>query len=107
MSYINDWRINATHLELEDSRWGCPYELFNAGLFNEEIKNNKRLVCGHWHTSDFHKVFNTNGIVDNYDIYYGKNLIALDACTVLTYKVNILVYDGDNCFDQHNNKLNY
>lgn len=107
MSYMSDWRTSATHLELEDSRWGCPYRLFNAGLFDEEIKKDKILVCGHWHASDFHEIFKTSGKEDNYDIYFGKNLIALDACTVLTYKVNILIYDGNNCFDQYNNKLNY
>lgn len=105
MEYIPEWRTKASPAEFEDAKWGCPYKLFMAGLFDKEIDNNKVLVCGHWQTAAFHKVFQTKGAYDDYDIYFGDNLIALDACTPYSKKVNVLVYDMENCFDQYNNLL--
>ena len=99
-----DWR-NADEKEWYSATWGCPYKQFRAGLFNHEIENNKKLVCGHWHASDFHKVFDTSGRFSDYDIYFGDNLIALDACTALTQQTNVLVIDEANCFDQYGIRL--
>lgn len=86
--YNPDWRNASTKL-WDDARWGCPWQLFDDGYFKSEIDKGKVLVCGHWHTSDFHKHYENKR--ENYDIYRGKNLIALDACTIKTNKVNILV----------------
>ena len=36
-----------------------------------------------------------NRTIDDYSIYYGSNLIAIDACTVLTKQVNVLVIDNN------------
>lgn len=62
-------------------------------------------MCGHWHTSDFHESFGTSGKTDDYDIYFGENLVAIDACTALTEKVNVLVISNEGYFDQYGNKL--
>lgn len=99
-----DWR-NADTDEWCGATWGCPYKQFRAGLFNHEIENNKTLVCGHWHAPDFHNVFKTSGRFSDYDIYFGDNLIALDACTALTYQTNVLVIDENNCYDQYGIRL--
>lgn len=100
-----DWRIAATADDWEDARWGCPWRQYKDGLFNNEIKNNRILVCGHWHVSDFHKVFE-NETSNNFDIYFGKNLIALDACTALSEEVNVLILDQNNkCYDRYGNQL--
>ena len=100
-----NWRIAATSDDWEDARWGCPWRQYKAGLFNNEIKNNRILVCGHWHTSDFHKVFE-NDVSNNFNIYYGKNLIALDACTALSRDVNVLIIDqAQKCYDKYGNRL--
>lgn len=88
--YNPNWRI-ASREDFEAASWGCPFIQFAEGYFNEEIKNNKILVCGHWHCKDFHRYF--EGVEDNWDIYKGKNLIALDKCTVLTKKTNVLVIE--------------
>ena len=90
--YMKDWRILAGDGNWIDATWGCPYIPFQAGLFDEEIKNNKILVCGHWPTSDFHKVFEHDSS-GNSNIYYGDNLIAIDASTVISKRCNILVLD--------------
>lgn len=102
--YFDDWRTNATQEEIEASTWGCPWELYQEGLFDEEIKNGKTLVCGHWHTCDFwnnlvyHKekldVYKENPIFK----YEGFNIIGLDTCTALTKEVNVLVLTEDELF---------
>jgi len=109
LSYLPDWR-HADKKAFEEATWGCPWKLFDAGLFDEEIKNNKILVCGHWHASDFHLHYETKEhLIDtgmgwkeipNYTPYIGKNLIAIDACTVVSGKVNIIILE-----EQENNNF--
>lgn len=90
---VKNWRERATKFDWSESRWVCPWQMFINGLFDKEKEAGKILVCGHWHASDFHKVF--EGEKDNFDIYQGENLIAIDACTAHSHKVNILVLDID------------
>ena len=116
LSYMPDWR-NADKQAFEEATWGCPWKLFDAGLFDEEIKYNKILVCGHWHASDFHLHYETKKhLVDtgegwkeipNYTPYIGKNLIAIDACTAVSGKVNVIIFEEqeDNTFKLINNNI--
>lgn len=85
------WRTKSADYQWDDASWGCPYKLFKAGLFDKELNKNKILVCGHWHTSAFHLAFEEDPRLEDYSIYRGKNLIALDACTAKTKKTNVLV----------------
>lgn len=91
--YREDWR-NATQTEWEDSTWGCPWMMTKLGL----NKTNKTIVCGHWHTSDF---FNhlTKQRKGKYECPLFKSkkwkLIGLDACTVASDKINVLVLNED------------
>lgn len=86
LHYFKEWRTEATKLEWQDSTWGCPYKLFDNGLYQED----KTLVCGHWHANDFHSHY---GESNSDNMYISDKLIALDACTVLSKKVNVLVID--------------
>ena len=99
--YYPNWREEVDPDLWYMSRWGCPYQYYLLGCFDEEIKKGKVLVCGHWHTSDFYNtllyqnrpskqlnVRKSNPIFKS-DIYPG--LIAIDACTALTKEVNVLV----------------
>jgi hypothetical protein len=88
--YDSDWRNS---FDWYDAMWGCPYNKFKDGLFDEEIKKGKVLVCGHWHTSDFYAKVNNDYTKYDCPIYYSDNLIALDACTASTYRVNVLVIE--------------
>ena len=97
--YKPGWRNKATKKEWYEAMWGCPYKQFDAGLFDKEKKKGKVLVCGHWRTSSFHEHY--EGIEDNYDIYKGENLIALDACTAISGKVNVLVIEEDELKDSN------
>lgn len=61
-------------------------------------KENKKLVFGHWHTSkEWSKILHTteHGEDAVYDIFEGNNYIGLDACTVLSNKVNVLVVEDE------------
>ena len=86
--------------------------MFDYHLFDEEIKNNKILVCGHWHAADFHLHYNPDKYYDeewkpiaNHTPYVGEHLIALDACTAVSGKVNVVILEEqeDNTFVFINN----
>lgn len=99
--YDPNWR-NAIQSEWEEATWGCPWSLY-LEYFEPEIKNGKTLVCGHWHTSDFwnHLDFKKNpelqldtaGENPLYKSEKYPNIIGLDACTVLSHRINVLVLD--------------
>jgi predicted phosphodiesterase len=89
---IDNWRETATPSQWEEAKWGCPYRQFDAGLFDKEKENGKVLVVGHWHTSDFNEHY-LGKYEEDYSIYYGDNLIAIDACTALNRVVNVLVIE--------------
>lgn len=99
--YYPKWREETDPVVLEMATWGCPYECYLNGSFDEEIKKGKILVCGHWHTSDFYNKLlykdepdkELNIRKDNPIFMSDKfpGLIAIDTCTVLTKKVNVLV----------------
>lgn len=114
-SYDPNWR-QANSADWQKAMWGCPWKNVKAGYFDEEIKNGKTLVCGHWHASDFYNNLEykkepekwLNVYTDN-PIYLSKNLIALDACTVATKGINILVINEDNSieiYDHNKEKIN-
>jgi len=91
--YRDDWR-NATQTEWEDAMWVCPWRMAK----NKWNNTGKTIICGHWHTSDF---FNnlTKQRKGKYEcpIFKSKRykLIGLDACTVVSNLVNVLVLNED------------
>lgn len=92
-TYREDWR-NATQTEWEDAMWPCPWKKAKAGL----NKTGKTIVCGHWHTSDFFN--NLSKSKDKKDINHNPifiskryKLIGLDACTVVTHKINVFTFE--------------
>lgn len=100
---MTDWKEKATEEDWESATWGCPWRFAR----DKQNPEGKIIICGHWHASDFHEYLGLepNG-GDNYNIYFGENVIALDACTAYTGFCNVLVIDEEfNCFDQFGNKL--
>lgn len=92
-TYREDWR-NATQSEWEDATWGCPWKNAKAKLNQTE----KTIVCGHWHTSDFfNNLTKQKKELKDCPIFKSKRykLIGLDACTVISHKVNCLVLNED------------
>ena len=110
--YNHNWR-NATEDEWEIARWGDPIENYECGYFDSEATNGKVLVVGHWHTSDFYKRLE-NTVTDTQEIYYSKNLIAIDGGVKYSawlgyfHPQNVLVIDSTDfskCYDRNLNLL--
>lgn len=59
----------------------------------------KTIICGHWHcsygNSKFHHIGSEFGKDACFEPFKDKGIIALDACTVLTKKVNVIVLEGN------------
>ena len=58
----------------------------------------KTVLCGHYHTSFAHSRYEHNGPEfgrgADFSPYYGKGIIALDACTALSKKVNCVMVEA-------------
>lgn len=87
---IQDWR-NASSEEWKHARW---YNGMDAAQTADE---DKTIVCGHWHTSYGHSKYEGKGSEFGPDAdfspYYGPHVIAIDACTAYTGKVNCIVLE--------------
>lgn len=108
-----DWRTNSSNEEFEQATWGCPYALFDRGLFDSEKEKGKILVCGHWHCFEFKdhyygtEYWKTRDKTEiDFNIFYSPNLIAIDACTAYSGVCNVLVIEDGKCY-QHNKLLEY
>lgn len=107
-SYNPKWR-EADGQEWYEAVWGCPWRQAQMGL----NQTGKRIVCGHWHASDFHEHlagFPAGLLPDDprspCDIYFGKDIVAIDACTAATGYCNVLVIREDGvCHDQNGLRL--
>ena len=77
------------------ARWSNGMSDWNSGWYYK----NKTIVCGHWHTSygnyRFHGIGSGEFTEDaDFGIFKDEGIIALDASTAYTNKVNILVLDN-------------
>ena len=92
--YDEDWR-EARKERWEKARWQNPVYMLKYEIFEP----NKTIVCGHWHCSALWHEQNPDkyeefGPKANFNPFVSKNMIALDACTVYTKQVNVLVLDN-------------
>lgn len=75
------------------ARWYNGMEAARQGV----VEPNKTIVCGHWHTSYGHSKIEglgqEFGPLADFSPYVAKGIIALDACTTLTGKVNCYVIE--------------
>ncbi len=90
--YRKNWReVGAA--DWNYARWYNGMEAARQGV----IEPNKTIVCGHWHCSYGHAkiegIGEAHGENANYYPYYGKGVIAIDACTALSHKVNCIVIE--------------
>lgn len=91
--YNPDWR-KATKQKWHQARWFSCLKAFQEKLFEP----NKTIVCGHWHCSSLWHYDNPNkydefGDKEKFDPYITEDIIALDACTAHSHKVNVVVID--------------
>lgn len=92
-SPVQDWR-NAGSAAWSKARWVNGMEAAHNGI----TVPGKTLVCGHWHCSFGHARYEHHGgEFHNADFspYYGDGIIALDACTPASGKVNCIVIEDE------------
>lgn len=87
-----DWR-NADQDEWNDAMWKNGMEMaMYSGI------ENKTVICGHYHTSWGHHLQDGSpefGAGADFSPYYGDGVIAIDACTTYSGKVNALVLEDE------------
>ena len=75
------------------ARWVNGMDAAKAGI----IEEGKTIVCGHWHCSYGHSEYEGIGSEfgpdADFDPYYGQGIIALDACTGYSKRVNVVVLE--------------
>lgn len=91
--YDSNWRT-ARKERWEKARWANPVEMYRYEIYEP----NKTIVCGHWHCSALWHELNPNqyeefGDKANFEPFITKNMIAIDACTTYSHKVNVVVLE--------------
>lgn len=91
--YDSDWRT-ARKERWEKARWANPVEMYRYEIYEP----NKTIVCGHWHCSALWHEQNPDkyeefGDKANFEPFITKNMIAIDACTTYSHKVNVIVLE--------------
>ena len=95
LEYDADWRT-ASNTRWQTARWANPVEMYSYKMFEP----NKTIVCGHWHCSAFWHMFDKSkyeefGDKANFQPFITKEVIALDACTAYSGKVNVVVLEDN------------
>ena len=90
--YDPHWR-DADPIRWEMARW------YNGMDAVKTYRGKKTILCGHWHTSYGHSKFENRGSEfgadADYSPYYAPSIIALDACTAFSGKVNVVVLEDE------------
>ena len=92
--YNSEWRGLSTR-DWKQARWRNGIDCAKHGI----IEPNKTIICGHWHCSYGHWLDNPDkynssiGEDSNFEPYYADGIIAIDACTAYSGKVNCIVID--------------
>ena len=93
--YRPDWR-EATPEQWQAARWINGMEA--AATAREE---DKVIVCGHWHCSWGHAAYENEGTEFGPDAdfspFFGPGVLAIDACTAYSNRVNVVVLEDDAC----------
>ena len=89
---IGNWR-NVGKQAWNSARWINGMEAAHNGI----IEAGKTIVCGHWHCSFGHARYEGDGGEfdnnPNFAPYYAEGIIALDACTPVSNRVNCIVIE--------------
>ena len=91
---VDDWR-HAGDILWNRARWINGMEAAHNGA----IEKGKTIVCGHWDCSFGHCHYKGDGgefdNSPNFNPYYDEGIIALDACTPTSGKVNCIVIEDE------------
>lgn len=91
--YDSNWRT-ARKERWEKARWTNLVEMYRYEIYEP----NKTIVSGHWHCSALWHEQNPDeyeefGDKANFEPFITKNMIAIDACTTYSHKVNVIVLE--------------
>ena len=78
-----DWR----HGDWEEARWLNGMQMWKNG----QVPEGKTVVCGHWGTMWGHERYGDGFL--SHDMFIRDGIVALDATTVLSGKVNVYVFE--------------
>ena len=89
-SYLSEWRESSAG-EWRNARW------YNGMDAVSTCREEKSILCGHWHTSYGHSKLEGKGTEFGPDAdfspYMAPGIIALDACTAFSRQVNVFVLE--------------
>lgn len=92
-AYESDWRT-VDELAWKRARWYNGMELAHDFKVTEQ---GKTIVCGHWHTSFGHSKYEGRGSEfekdSDFSPYSEGGILAIDACTAYSQKVNCIVIE--------------
>lgn len=92
--YNPKWRY-ANKEMWKEARWLNGIDMNHLKLQGE----NDIIYCGHWHTSYGHHNYGKGcsefGDDADFGIYYNDGIVALDACTAHSHKVNVAIFEGE------------
>ena len=86
---IEDFQ-NATDEQWDNATWINGMDFWNNGLRPKDYT----IFCGHYHTLWGHRYIE-HQIENNFDPFVHKGIVALDACTVVSKKVNCYVIEEE------------
>lgn len=86
--YMDNWR-QAGPAEWDNARWTSGVDCCVQEIFEP----NKKIVCGHWHAAAWHTIYEDAMPLTDHTIYQDKWVVALDACTALSKKVNVYIFE--------------
>ena len=90
--YDPDWR-NAGIVQLDDATWVNGMELWSEGIREPGMT----IFCGHWHCSWGHCHLHNDGTEHGadacFDPFIDDGIVALDACTPESHRVNVHVLE--------------
>lgn len=94
---IENWRKNS---HWGEARWINGMEAWSHGV----TIRGKTIWCGHWHASYGHSVLHHEGVefpdfedeVANFDPFIDKGIVAMDACTAFSHKVNCIMFEVED-----------
>lgn len=84
-----NWRT-ANQTQWEEARW---LNGIDCAVKDKVVLPNKTIICGHWHCSYGHEKYDANPTYGNYSPFRAHGIIAIDACTALSRKVNCIVIE--------------
>lgn len=92
-AYESDWRTSDENA-WKRARWYNGMEMAHRFKVTEQ---GKTIVCGHWHTSFGHSKYEGKGSEFDKDSdftpFCEKGILAIDACTAYSHKVNCIVIE--------------